>query len=309
MSKWSFHGKPLLTKEDYQELSPLALAGDIDARNKIAESNLGLIYTHAGVRRGMGIDSDDLLAAGALGVLEAASRYDPNKEGAAGFAHYASYWIRLHMDREILDRSLTVRLPVNKHGTMRRFKKAADRLYVETGRTLSVREYMAATDHRIDKVTNVEHCVAAADFTEQVASLNAPVGIEGDYSIIEFVPDPKWEQAERDLEARSVAEYLMPLAEIVLDKRELDVVLSRLDGEKLEDIGNRYEITRERARQIEAKAMWKMCRKLISRHEIDSLAVEAGISPERVERIREVVKKQLGKGFQNTSWPGSISCD
>jgi RNA polymerase primary sigma factor len=228
------------------------------ASDLLVRANLRLVISLARRSRGRGLDLPDLIQEGNLGLLKAVERFDPSR--GFRFSTYAAWWIRQAITRGLADRSRPVRLPVNAHETLARLRWVEVQLWQELGREPTEHEL---ADRLGLRGTRLREIRAAA---EDVASLDAPVGRDGDGTLGSLVadtdaPDPAAVVA-LDATRRAVLEAVARL-----DERERDVLALRfgLDGSEpctLEEIGRRYGVTRERIRQIELRGL----RKLADRH-------------------------------------------
>lgn len=246
---------PLLSEEEERSLGEKSARGDEEARRKLSESNLRLVVSLAKRYTGRGVPLMDLIQEGNMGLMRAAQKYDYTKENR--FSTYASWWIKEAMQRAIDQQSREIRVPVHVAENMKRVQKTGRELQQSLGRDVTPKEIAEKLgDKTEEEVKNV------LNYLQSPVSLETPVGDDGENSLGDMVEDRTEPTPEEAMNALVQQEEVKELLETLSD-RERQVIRLRygLDEEKphtLEEIGEILGVTRERVRQIEARALEKL---------------------------------------------------
>ena len=245
---------PLLTPEEEIELAIRIADDDQRAKQRLAEANLRLVVSIAKRYVGRGMHFLDLIQEGNLGLIKAVDKFDYTK--GFKFSTYATWWIRQAITRAIADQARTIRIPVHMVETINRVKKTQSQLLHQNGRDPSTEELAAALDMAEDKVREILRV------SQDPVSLETPIGEEEDSHLGDFIPD---DEAPAPADAASMLLLKEQLNEVLktLTNREAKVLALRFgleDGHPhtLEEVGSEFGVTRERIRQIEAKALRKL---------------------------------------------------
>jgi len=247
-------GIPLLLQEEELELAKRLKENDMQAKKRLAEANLRLVVSIAKRYVGRGMQFLDLIQEGNLGLIKAVDKFDVDK--GFKFSTYATWWIRQAITRAIADQARTIRIPVHMVETINRIKKANSILLHRNGRDPSPEEVAEEIDMPVDKVREIMRVAL------EPVSLETPIGEEEDSHLGDFIPDA---DATAPIDAASALLLKEQLADVLhtLTPREAKVLAMRFgltDGtpHTLEEVGLEFAVTRERIRQIEAKALRKL---------------------------------------------------
>ena len=245
---------PLLTAEEEYSLAMKKQAGDEYAKQRLIEANLRLVVSIAKRYTGRGMSFLDLVQEGNLGLIKGVEKFDPEK----GFklSTYATWWIRQSVTRALADQARTIRVPVHMVETINKMSKMQRKLTLELGYEPSVKELAEHLDMTEEKVQEI------MQIAREPASLETPIGEEDDSNLGDFVADANVLSPEGNVESVMLREHIDSLLDD-LKERERQVIVLRFgleDGHPrtLEEVGKEFYVTRERIRQIEAKALRKL---------------------------------------------------
>ena len=245
---------PLLTPEEETSLAMRIIDGDVRAKQRLSEANLRLVVSIAKRYVGRGMQFLDLIQEGNLGLIKAVEKFDYTK--GFKFSTYATWWIRQAITRAIADQARTIRIPVHMVETINKVKKVSSQLLHKNGHEPTAEEISLELAMPVDKVREIMRVA------QEPVSLETPIGEEEDSHLGDFIPD---DDAPAPADAASHTLLKEQLEDVLssLTEREAKVLRLRFgleDGRPrtLEEVGKEFDVTRERIRQIEAKALRKL---------------------------------------------------
>ncbi|MCA9363956.1 sigma-70 family RNA polymerase sigma factor [Candidatus Kaiserbacteria bacterium] len=248
---------PLLDAEEERVLAKRIVDGDSEARNLLARANLRLVVSIAKKYVGRSADLTllDLIQEGNLGLFKAVDKFDYTK--GYKFSTYATWWIRQAITRALADQSRTIRIPVHMVETMAKYKQVSRRLAQDLGRDPMPEEIATEMDVEVEKIYQIEK------ISQDTISLELPIGDEDDRSrLADFISDDKIIAPDQEVAHRILADQMEEILDTLSEKERkiLEMRHGLLDGtyHTLEEVGKEFGVTRERIRQIEAKALEKI---------------------------------------------------
>ncbi|MBI2623547.1 MAG: sigma-70 family RNA polymerase sigma factor [Candidatus Liptonbacteria bacterium] len=247
---------PLLTKDEERELAKRVEKGEEEARQRLMKANLRLVVSIAKryINRTPHLSILDLIQEGNIGLSRAVEKFDYRK--GFKFSTYATWWIRQAITRALADQSRTVRIPVHMVETISKYTQMRRALIQELGREPLAEEIAAEMGLEVEKIRHIQK------ISQEVLSIETPIGDEEDSTLSDFIPDEK-NATPAQLTARALLRDLIRDILVDLTEREQKILKMRFgleDGvtHTLEEVGKAFGVTRERIRQIEAKALEKI---------------------------------------------------
>lgn len=245
---------PLLQSDEEKELAQRMSEGDVAAKNRLSEANLRLVVSIAKRYVGRGMQFLDLIQEGNLGLMKAVEKFDYTK--GFKFSTYATWWIKQSITRAIADQARTIRIPVHMVETINKTGRVSRQLLQTLGReptTAEIAEKMGITEEKVIEIQKI---------AQDPVSLEKPIGEEEDSHLGDFIEDNTSASLAEKAETRMLKEHLLEVLS-TLTPRENEVIRKRygLDDSRpktLEEVGREFNVTRERIRQIEAKALRKL---------------------------------------------------
>lgn len=276
---------PLLKPSEEIQLASQIQSGSIEARDKMIKANLRLVVKIANDYANFGLPLLDLISEGNIGLIKAVERFDPSKGGK--LSTYAAWWIKQSIKRALANQSKTIRLPVHLVDKIAKLRRISQDLEEELGRVPSDDELSIVTGLPVGKIAHLK------SVSTRPASLDAPVGEDDSTAFGDLVGDENTVDPLDNLQNKTIFEDLRSLVD-ELDPREAEIITQRfgLDGntpKTLEEIGEQFDITRERVRQLQNLALMRM-RKIIT-HRERQRTIEEVHEERKAQGRREVLEE------------------
>jgi RNA polymerase primary sigma factor len=293
---------PLLTLEEETALARRVLKGDEAARQHMIQANLRLVVRIAKDYDNFGLPLMDLISEGNFGLIKAVERFDPDKGGK--LSTYASWWIKQAIKRALASNGKTIRLPVHMVDRIAQMRRTTNLLVKELDREPTNEEIAQVMEIPLSKVVHMK------SVANRAASLDQPVGEEGDSTLGDLVKDENARTPFENLRSKS---DLTEIEEILsrLDPREAEVITLRfgLNGESpmtLEEVGEKFKLTRERVRQLQQSALMQLRRLMTERQKMltpDDVRLNQ-LADARAEVLSEFFRSKGGPSSDKPSRPG-----
>ena len=279
----------LLTREEEIELAARIAIGDENAREHMITANLRLVVKIAQDYSNLGLHLLDLISEGNIGLMKAVERFDPNKGGK--LSTYASWWIKQSIKRALANQSKTIRLPVHMIEKVARMNKTSLEMNEKLGREPTNEELAEQVDMSVGKVAHLKNVSA------RPSSLEAPIGGDNETTLGDVVGDDRAETPLERLQSKSLVSDVNSVLD-KLDAREAEIIRLRfgLKGEEpqtLEEVGLRFEVTRERVRQLQDIAIRKMRKAMASLEH--PRAIDEMREEERLLETMKAINRMLGE--------------
>ena len=239
---------PLLQSDEEKELAQRMSEGDVAAKNRLSEANLRLVVSIAKRYVGRGMQFLDLIQEGNLGLMKAVEKFDYTK--GFKFSTYATWWIKQSITRAIADQARTIRIPVHMVETINKTGRVSRQLLQTLGReptTAEIAEKMGITEEKVIEIQKI---------AQDPVSLEKPIGEEEDSHLGDFIEDNTSASPAEKAETRMLKEHLLEVLSTLTPRKRYGLDDSR--PKTLEEVGREFNVTRERIRQIEAKALRKL---------------------------------------------------
>lgn len=280
---------PLLTLEQETALARRVLKGDEEARQQMIQANLRLVVRIAKDYDNFGLSLMDLISEGNFGLIKAVERFDPDKGGK--LSTYASWWIKQAIKRALATSGKTIRLPVHMVDRIAQMRRVTNQLAAELGREPHNEEIAMAMEIPLAKVVHMK------SVANRAASLDQPVGEEGDATLGDLVKDESERTPFETLRGKSDNDEIATML-AALEPREAEILTHRfgLNGESpltLEEVGERFKLTRERVRQLQQSALMQLRRIMTERQKL--------LTPEDVRKNQLAAARSevLGEFFRS----------
>lgn len=288
---------PLLTPEEEVELARRIKKGDEEARQKMIRANLRLVVKIANDYANFGLPLLDLISEGNIGLVKAVERFDPDKGGK--LSTYAAWWIKQSIKRALANQSKTIRLPVHLVDKIAKMRRITEELRDELGREPTNEEIAFQMGISTNKVAHLK------SVSTRPTSLDMPVGEDEDTAFGDLIGDENAPTPYENLKTKSLMTDIKSMVE-ALDPREAEIIRLRfgLDGERpmtLEEVGQAFNITRERVRQLQNMALQKMRRFMLDneRQRTAEEVHEENLERKRMEVLQEFFQKRNSKKIKS----------